>query len=161
MATKTSAAALAPELEAPPGDNGQDNTPKVPEEPTTIKTPQSFEVLTFEDIPDMDPSRVNFGPLPWKAKWDAMAPEVLADGKARGFYVPASFFIEERGVTGPEKVTHGYIKQKVGDEWKKWLDKDATRACTFALGKGNRTGKEQGYTDKGMGVLVILQKLKK
>ncbi|MDQ0392242.1 hypothetical protein [Labrys monachus] len=116
-----------------------------------------FPVQVFEALPP-EPPRFGHDPLPFRDRWTALAAEIERDGKPRGFYVPACYFVEVRGAPA-EKVNHGYIKQKLGEAWGKWVKESpaAKRAERFELVKNNRTGKGDGFEEQGFGVLAIVR----
>ncbi|PRH86565.1 hypothetical protein C5L14_14620 [Labrys okinawensis] len=115
-----------------------------------------FTAQVFETLPT-DHMKPRATSLPFRERWTALSAEVEKDGKPRGFYVPAAYFIEVRGVA-PEKVHHAYIKQKLSDAWNKWLNElpAARRSDRFALVKTKRTGEEPDYKGQGLGVIAVL-----
>lgn len=125
-----------------------------PEAPAPVD-PFAFTTMVFEELPELE-TKGNAKSAPWRGKFDELAPQVIQDGKARGFYVPLAYFVRERGVDA-EKATHAYAKGKLGDAWKKWSDDNGEAASKLELAKGNRSGKEQGYEALGAGILVILK----
>jgi hypothetical protein len=149
MAKPATALTIAPL----PDEQQQAPTPPAPKKVFT------FDVMTFEEA-DLAalPAETQRNASPWRAKFDEVSALVLAEGKPKGFYVPAEWYVQEKNVAA-DKATHGYIKNKLGDDWKKWLEKDASRAKTFKVFKSNRMGTENGYTEAGPGVLVIIKKI--
>lgn len=128
-----------------------------PEAIPTAKASYTFDTMVFEELPDLE-TRGNAKSAPWADRFTAICPEVFKDGKARGFYVPLSYFVDERGVSA-EKATHAYAKGKLGDAWAKFA-KTYPGSDNFVMAKGNRTGKEEGYEDLGPGILVIVARRK-
>lgn len=126
--------------------------------PATTKPPRyDFPVTVYESVPT-DPPRYKQTSLPFRERWTALVQEIERDGKARGFYVPASYFVEARGADAA-KVNHGYLRQKLSDEWGKWVKEApaAKRGDRFELVKANRTGAEPGFEGQGPGVLTIIK----
>ncbi|OCC01698.1 hypothetical protein BA190_27440 [Labrys sp. WJW] len=131
-------------------------TPELPTTAGTAKKVYDFTTQVFETVPT-DALRSRISSLPFRARWTALSVEVEKDGKPRGFFVPAAYFVEVRGAA-PDKVHHAYIKQKLSDEWNKWLKElpAARRSDRFALVKTKRTGEEPDYKGQGLGVIAVL-----